>query len=127
MQPPAPLSPAERRLYARQLLLREIGDTGQRALRAARAELGAGADPAAAQVALDYLTRAGVAADAATAGACVDVADASSVAALAGAPSLRVAASALAGAFAAVEAIKMLVGAGQPATLPRELRLGGFE
>jgi hypothetical protein len=127
MQPGAPLSPAERRRYSRQLLLREISDEGQRALCAARAELPACADPNAAEVARDYLSRAGLTADAAAASVSVEVPDSSAVAALAGAPSLQAAASTLAGAFAAVEAIKALVGAGHAAKLPKDLSLGGFE
>lgn len=82
-----------------------------------------GVDADAAAVAADYLTRAGVTiADAPTATA-VGVATTDQIEQLACRPELRAAAASLAGAFAAVEAIKTITGAGQPATLPSALRL----
>jgi molybdopterin/thiamine biosynthesis adenylyltransferase len=115
------LSGRDRQLYARHLLLTEIGETGQERLCARRVALPADADAEAGRIALDYLVRAGVStaqdADA------LDVPNADGVSRMAGDASLTQAASVLAGAFAAVEAIKASVGAGRPATLPRELLL----
>jgi hypothetical protein len=57
----------------------------------------------------------------------VAVADSTALQALAGRPELEEAAAALAGAFAAVEAIKSALGLARPATLPAELSLHGEE
>lgn len=121
-----------RRRYARQRLLPEIGDGGQRRLLEALVVPAAGAEPRAAAVAVDYLARAGVGAAAASPvgrppgtppPALVEapVPDAPTVRAMTGsAPWLGEAAAAVAGAFAAVEAIKSVVGAGKGG------RLDGF-
>jgi hypothetical protein len=111
------LGAVDKRRHARQLLLAEIGERGQERLCATRVQLAAGADPRAAAVARDYLERAGVqvmdppAAAAQTTGddasaPTLAVVDSAGVRALAGHPDLDEAAAALAGAFAAVEAIK---------------------
>jgi hypothetical protein len=109
--------------YARHRLLTEIGDSGQLRLSAASFRLAAGADAQASAWARGYLERAGPCI--AEGGACHELAVPSSteVSALAGRPLLREAAAALAGAFAAVEAIKRVTGAGQPASLPPGLVL----
>jgi hypothetical protein len=111
------LGPVDKRRHARQLLLAEIGERGQARLCATRVQLAAGADPRAAAVARDYLERAGVQVIDAPVGhshaagedaraLTTAVADCTAVRALAGHPELDEAAAALAGAFAAVEAIK---------------------
>jgi len=120
--PDVDLPPDARRRYARQLLLPEIRGAGQRRLGAAVAVPRAGADPRAAAVAADYLARAGVGADLASPLQArddgglveVDVPSTDTVAAIAGeATWLREAAAAIAGAFAATEAVKRIVGAGR--------------
>lgn len=115
------LTANQRVRHARHLLLAEIGEQGQAALCATQLRPAVGADPRAAEVAADYLARAGV--TVAPGAATLPVPSAAEVAALAGDPALLEAAAALAGAFAAVEAIKATTGAGQPAALPPELRL----
>jgi hypothetical protein len=111
------LGAVDKRRHARQLLLAEIGERGQERLCATRVQLAADADPRAAVVARDYLERAGMqvldasAGDAQAAGVDASalpmaVVDSAAVRALAGHPALDEAAAALAGAFAAVEAIK---------------------
>ncbi len=138
------LSSRDRVLYARHLLLAEIGSTGQEQLCATQVEVPAHADPETVAVALDYLARAGVTvrSDAGSPGlhehhiagtdvlvppepslrlVALPVADASAVDALAGAPELRHAAEALLGAFVATEMIKRVTGCGTPATFPAQL------
>ena len=118
------LTADQRSRYARHLLLVEIGEEGQSRLCAAVVGARQSADAAAAAVSADYLRRAGVMVQKASDDALVvDLAGANRVDALAGRPELRDAAATLAGAFAAVEAIKAITGAGQPATLPEDLRL----
>lgn len=107
-----------RRRYARHLLLAEVGERGQ-ALLSARAVSVAG-DARAAEVASLYLGRAGVTVQADAA----DVVDAGApevVRAFAGRPELEQAAAFVAGAFAAVESIKRILGAGDPGALPASL------
>lgn len=122
--PNVSLSPEQKRLYLRHLLLGEIGEAGQERLCGVRLCVPDGADEDAASVALDYLGRAGV-----PVGGARDeelpfpVAARATVDALAGDARLRDAAAALAGTFAAVEAIKACVGVGKPASLPVDLVL----
>ncbi len=107
-------------LHARQLLLVEIGAAGQERLCEATAHASANADPEAYNVALEYLTRSGMrstSADAADGGFPVQVPESAAVRALAGSPELTHAAAWLVGAFAAVETIKEVCRAGQPAKL----------
>lgn len=97
------------RLYARQVILRELGQAGQARLCASRVTLTPGHTPAA-LVARDYLQRAGV--------QVVDDATATAVALAEPAqlePALRACADWLLGAFSAVETIKQLAGVGTPA------------
>jgi hypothetical protein len=119
------LTDADKQKYARQLLLAEVGVAGQLRLCATTLRTSADADAHAAQVASEYLTRAGVrlAADGGGDARVIEVASSERVRALAGDPALREAAAWLAGSFAAVEAIKVAVGAGAPATLPENLVL----
>ena len=101
-----PLDPTARSVFLRQILLPEIGVAGQDRLCAARVRLEG--DPQAVEVARDYLVRAGV-----------TVADDGTPLRIEGA--VGIAGAAVAGAFAAVEAIKEIVGAGTPGRLPQEL------
>jgi hypothetical protein len=110
--------------FARHLLLAEIGAAGQARLCAARVRIPDGSDARAARVARDYLERAGLEV-AASAQDAVDVAHVEAVRSLAGRAELEEAAAALAGAFAAVEAIKAVLGAGTRASLPEALSLTG--
>jgi hypothetical protein len=115
--------------YARHLLLAEIGPAGQARLCSARVRVAAASDPRAAHATREYLERAGLVlqVDASGAAATVDMlpVDAAAVRALAGRAELDEAAAALAGAFAAVETIKAVLGVGTPAALPRALSLAG--
>jgi hypothetical protein len=113
--------------YARHLLLAEIGTAGQARLCAARVRIAGAADARATRTACDYLERAGlsIAAGAGEQVEAVAVADANAVRALAGCVELEEAAAALAGAFAAVETIKAVLGAGVSAQLPAALTLAG--
>jgi hypothetical protein len=130
------LSDAQRARYARHLLLPELGETGQLRLLAARARPGGAADAGALAVARGYLSRAGLGiavearpraleqnTDACDTAVALDIPDAAGVARLAGAPELLDAARALAGAFAAVEAIKAAAQIGVRGELPQEFSL----
>lgn len=121
------LTPAQKRLYVRQLLLAEIGDAGQERLCGTRVGFAPNAPTRAAEAAWGYLARAGVTRAEPNARAsdvlAVDVPDAAAVERLAGSTLLADAAATLAGAFAAVEAIKASVGAGRAARLPADLVL----
>lgn len=108
-----------RRRFARHLLLPEIGADGQARLGASRVRAAPGADPRATALAYAYLARAGLAI--ADDGAAFECADAATVSRLAGAPRHEAAAAALAGAFAAVEAIKRTLALGEPGELPETL------
>jgi hypothetical protein len=116
------LSAADKKRYARQVLLTEVGLAGQARLLQAAVALPEGADARAVELAADYLHRAGlrVDPDAVTE---VAVPGRDAVRALAGRPELHEAAAALAGAFAAVEAIKHALGVGKRAVLPAGLTL----
>jgi hypothetical protein len=111
--------------FARHLLLREIGLAGQARLCAARVCIAPEADGSAGEAARDYLVRSGLTVVDTRGGAArqVAVADHGRVRALAGAPDLEPAAAGLAGAFAAVETIKAVLGVGDPAELPPALVL----
>lgn len=121
------LTPAQKRLYVRQLLLPEIGEAGQERLCRTHVALAPDASTRAVDVAWEYLARAGVPRAEVNAGVrdtcSLDVPDAAAVERLAGSALLVDAAATLAGAFAAVEAIKTAVGAGRAANLPADLVL----
>lgn len=112
------LDDRQRTLYARHLLLPEIGKEGQEALCAARVRAGADADAHALSVARDYLERAGVQVGE-TEGVALELPSASDLGRID--PALRDAIAAVAGAFAAVEAIKSIVGVGEPGSLEIEV------
>jgi hypothetical protein len=101
--------------FARHLLLTEIGSAGQERLCAAAVSFAADADPEAKRVAEQYLGRAGVRVGAG--GADVKILDGDEIARLAGDPALVPAAQALAGAYAAVEVIKAVLGVGRAGDL----------
>ena len=115
------LSPHDRKRYARHLLLAEIGPAGQARLLAQTVALPASADARAAEVAVDYLRRAGVTVG--ELGEVVALPDSAAVRALAGRSELHEATAALLGAFAAVEAIKSALAVGAPGELPASLTL----
>ena len=121
------MTPSQRQLYARHLLLAEVGEAGQERLCAAQARLAADADARAVTVAREYLLRAGVHVHEASAAVPdalpVLLPSAAAVRALAGRPELEQAAAALAGAFAAVETIKAALGIGEARALPAALTL----
>jgi hypothetical protein len=125
-----PLSARERTLYARHLLLAEVGSEGQERLLSCRVRASEGQDAQAVATGLSYLSRAGVEiraeADDTAALSFAPGTDAE-VEALAGRPELRAAASALRGAFAAVEIIKETVAAGRPAPFPARFCLSSEE
>jgi hypothetical protein len=105
------------RLYARQVILREIGQAGQARLCAGRVAItdrDAAQQPGAALVARDYLQRAGV--QVAADGAPVVFAEAAQVE-----PALQACADWLHGAWAAVETIKRVAGVGSEASQPPAL------
>jgi hypothetical protein len=116
-------------LYARHLLLAEIGEAGQERLCAGKVVLGAACDARAASVARDYLERAGLSVrtdesdESDEAAVPTRIASSAEVRALAGRDELAEAAAALCGAFGAVEAIKAVLGVGRAAELPRALSL----
>ena len=115
------MDPLARRRFARQLLLAEIGEAGQARLCASRVKVADGADAQAAETARAYLDRAGlqVVDDGEALEAAVPSADA--IGALARDEEQRPAAAALAGAFAAVEAMKVALSLERPGTLPADL------
>jgi hypothetical protein len=108
------LSPDDRRRYARHLSLAEIGEAGQVRLLGARFRLDDGVDVRAADAARAYLTRAGLE-ESPDAGLHVPLPTAEDVARRAGAAPLEPAVASMLGAFAAVEAIKGVLGVGTPA------------
>jgi hypothetical protein len=115
------LSAADKKRFARHVLLTEIGIAGQERLLHSAVSMPEGADARAAEVATDYLQRAGLRVD--PTGSAVGVPEADALRALAGHDELHEAAAALSGAFAAVEAIKRALYVGQPAALPASLCL----
>jgi hypothetical protein len=118
------LSPQQKQRYARQVLLTEIGEAGQLRLCGARVRVGAESDPRAAAVATDYLLRAGLELTEDGAAPELVLGDPTAIRALAGTSDFEHAAAALAGAYSAVEAIKVALGVGVPRTLPCDLVLG---
>jgi hypothetical protein len=110
------LTERQARLYARQVILAELGPAGQARLCASEAKATADSDVAAAQVALEYLQRAGMHASAAAVRTSVAVATSAQVQEVAIAPELQHCAEWLLGAWAAVEAIKQCAGVGLQAT-----------
>jgi hypothetical protein len=129
------LTDTQKQLYARHVLLDELGAAGQARLCAVRVVIAPASDGRAAQVALDYLARGGVQVgsehvahenhdvDAAHAILEVDTASTPVVERLAGDAALLECAAWLSGAFAAVEAIKQIAGVGTPGRLDPELVL----
>jgi len=117
------LDAAARRRYARQLLLGEIGEAGQKRLLDARFRRGDGSDANAFAVAADYLERAGCTLG--TEGEPVSIPDADAVRRFAGADAFVAPAAAIVGAFAAVEQIKATLGCGEAQEFPSDLRLTG--
>lgn len=116
-----PLTPEQRRLYARHLLLSDLGEQGQAALCNSRVNPASDADGRVRDVAMDYLQRAGV--EQSPEGTPLALARPQVVRQLAGREELEHAAAALLGAFAAVEAIKQHSGAGEPGVFPDSLTL----
>jgi hypothetical protein len=113
------LTEEQRRLYARQVLLRELGPSGQARLCQSRVALGREADARAARVAHDYLQRAGLQITSEQDAAVVPVAlpSAARVGEVAGDEALADCAAWLLGALAAVEAVKQCAGVGEPGQL----------
>jgi hypothetical protein len=120
------MTPAERQLYARHVLLAEIGEPGQARLCATHVTL-AGGDARASAIAREYLERAGVrvsdASSAAAPALAASLPTSEAVRVLAARPELEEAAAALAGAFAAVETIKAALGIAAARALPEGLTL----
>ncbi|UCH30781.1 MAG: hypothetical protein JSV06_07075 [Myxococcales bacterium] len=115
------LDAAARRRYARQLLLGEIGEAGQKRLLTARCRRGSAADADAFAVAAEYLRRAGCSID--EGGEEVRIPDAVAVSRFAGTTSLHETAAAVVGAFCAVEHIKATLGLGDACEFPHALTL----
>jgi hypothetical protein len=110
------LSDADKALYARQILLSELGLAGQARLGAAEVRIAAGTDSRVTAVARDYLTRAGVASGVQrTAALDLPAVSRLDVERTAGAGALEDCAAWLLGSFTAVEAIKAAAGVGTPA------------
>jgi hypothetical protein len=115
------LDAAARRRYARQLLLGEIGESGQERLLEARFRRAADGDAEAYAVAAEYLRRAGCVED--ESGSEVRVPDTDAVIRFAGSPALREPAAMVLGAFSAVEHLKEVLGISAARELPPELTL----
>jgi hypothetical protein len=112
------LSEADKQLYARQILLRELGLAGQEQLCMTDIVLAGEADPRCRAIAGEYLERAGVRVEDAAPGSALGAARvlrlpaSEDVARLAGDPTLEGCAAWLLGSLAAVDAIKQVLGAG---------------
>ena len=119
------LTDDQKRLYARHILLEQLGASGQARLCAAHVKLGPEADARAAAVALDYLARAGVRASESASDESLElgVGSTAAIEQLAGDPALHECAAWLNGAYAAVEAIKRIAGVGSPGRLDADLSL----
>ena len=115
------LDAAARRRYGRQILLGEIGDTGQVRLLEAHVRPTEGADATAYAVAEEYLRRAGVRSD--ERGTPVSVPDAPTVQRFAATESLAEPAAAIVGAYCAVEHLKAVLGLGEPQPFPEGISL----
>jgi len=119
------LSDVDKALYARQILLSELGAGGQERLTTAAIAFANDADPRARAVASEYLSRAGVGSRPDDAPAVeVPVASTATVQRTAADPALEDCAAWLLGAYAAVEAIKARAGAGTAADFPSDYTLG---
>lgn len=116
------LDATTRRRYARQLLLHEIGESGQERLSASGFRREAGSDGVAYAVASDYLRRAGCR-ERESEGTPTRTPSAEAVADFAGVPSLIAPAAAILGALAAVDHLKVILGVGRPSALPAGLTL----
>jgi hypothetical protein len=116
------ISDADKALYARQILLPELGMDGQARLHATPVRFGAGGDLRVVAVAREYLQRAGVRTQQDASSGLV-VASSREVAARAAEPELEECAAWLLGALTAVEAIKAGAGAGTPVALDPEFSL----
>ena len=114
------LTNRQRVLYARHLLLAEIGEAGQERLLHSRVHV---ADEGPNGVCADALRRAGVTVTDEAPTREVRVGNETEIARLAGRPELTEAARALRAAFAAVEAIKAIAEAGTAAPFPAHLTL----
>jgi stage V sporulation protein SpoVS len=113
------LSDRQLRLYARQVIVAEIGRAGQERLCASSVAIAPDADVRAAAVTRDYLQRAGLSLSELPESTQLDVPGSAEVRAAAGEPELESCAAWLLGAWAAVEALKEQLGVGRPApTLP---------
>jgi len=123
----AVLSAEQRRLYARQVLLRELGPAGQARLCESVVTVDSEGDARAAAVSRDYLQRAGLqvrsAADATASELRVELPSAERVEQLAGDPALAECAAWLLGAWTAVETIKRCAELGSPAQLDESFTL----
>ncbi len=106
------MSGAPRLRYVRQYVLAEIGTDGQRRIEVAEVRAGDG-DPRALEVALSYLSRAGMKRNDDD-GARIDVVASEEVARIAGRTELREAAAFLAGALAATAELARVVGVRAP-------------
>jgi len=115
------LDAAARRRYARQLLLGEIGESGQERLLEAGFHRDADGDADAYAVAAEYLERAGCSHE--ESGAAVHVPNESAVMRFAASPTLRDPAAAIMGAFSAVEHLKEVLGIGPAREFPPDLTL----
>ena len=126
------ISDADQALYARQILLPELGLAGQARLAATEVSFAQTAEPRARAVAHDYLSRAGLASVDSSPGAAassgrtrrqVELPSCHQLQVLAGEPALEECAAWLAGALAAVELIKASCGAGEPVSLAADFVL----
>jgi hypothetical protein len=115
------LDAATRRRYARQVLLGEVGEAGQKRLLDAEFAAGAASDTSAFAVAADYLRRAG--SSEAAEGRLVALPDGAAVLRFAGGSALVEPAAAIIGAFCAVEHMKATLGISEARPFPAELRL----
>ncbi|HKU39045.1 MAG TPA: hypothetical protein VJR89_12880 [Polyangiales bacterium] len=113
---------ADKALYARQILLSELGLAGQARLAASRVRFAAESDARVSEVARDYLLRAGVG-SAAEPDRSLAAMSCGDVAACAGTPELEACAAWLLGAWTAVEAIKASAGIAAPVALSAEFSL----
>jgi hypothetical protein len=110
-------------LYARHLLLAEIGEAGQQRLLESRVKV---ADEPSSGPCSDALRRAGVTVTRDEANRVVHVGSEAEVARLAGRSELIEAARALRAAFVAVETIKSIARIGTEAAFPTQLTLASF-
>jgi molybdopterin/thiamine biosynthesis adenylyltransferase len=115
------LDAAARRRYARQLLLGEIGESGQERLLGSTFTASAASDGEAFSVAAEYLERAGLSRD--DAGDEVPVPDRAAVMRFADKALLEEPAAAIIGAFCALEHLKAVLGIAEARPFPSELKL----